>query len=122
MKTAFLVLLAAALTNAQYSGLMFFKDSGDCPQQTESESQTSFTYDAGGGNLCFSNPYSSDDLDVAFSGELIGTNEVAPAKLGGCPTSSCDSGCTTVDVEASGNGIQVDCAEFSGASYIYLGQ
>jgi hypothetical protein len=122
MKTVLLVFLAAAVTNAQYSGLMFFKDSGDCPQQTESESQTSWTYDAGSGNLCFSNPYGNEDLDAAFSGELIGTNTVAPKKFGGCPTSNCDSDCTTVDVEASGNGVQVDCAQFSGASYIYLGQ
>ncbi|QKX63214.1 uncharacterized protein TRUGW13939_10383 [Talaromyces rugulosus] len=122
MKTALLVLLAAAFTNAQFSGLMFFRDSGDCPQQTASESQTSWTYDASEGNLCFSNPYESDDLDVAFSGELIGTNAVAPKKLGGCPTSSCDKDCTTVDVEASGNGALVECAQFSGASYLYLGQ
>lgn len=122
MKTAVLVLLAAAFTNAQYSGLMFFKDSGDCPEQLENESQTSWTYDAGGGNLCFANPYGNDDLDAAFSGVLIGTNAVAPKTFGGCPTSTCDSDCTTVDVEAAGSGVRVDCAQFSGASYIYLGQ
>jgi hypothetical protein len=52
---------------------------------------------------------------------LIGTNTKAPAKIGGCPTSTCDSGCQTADVSTGTGEFTVDCEKFTDALYIYLG-
>lgn len=52
---------------------------------------------------------------------LIGTSTKAPAKIGGCPTSTCDSGCRTADLSTGTDEFTVDCAKCTDALYICLG-
>jgi hypothetical protein len=112
--------LMAVTANAQYTGFLFFEPR-KCPADGQEEHSLLFTYSAKDGNSCFSQDYGSSSSNISVSGNLIGTNTKAPAKIGGCQTSTCDSGCQTADITTGTDGFTLDCAEFTDAPYIYLG-
>ncbi|KAF5639493.1 fusarubin cluster-esterase [Fusarium tjaetaba] len=58
---------------------------------------------------------------MAFQALMTGTDSRTPAKMVACPTDDCSSDCQTWDVESQSNSINVDCAEFTGQHYFYLG-
>ncbi|KKA20906.1 hypothetical protein T310_5046 [Rasamsonia emersonii CBS 393.64] len=119
--TSLLLAASASLASAQYKGIIFFKEHGQCPRQIESEQQTDFEYTAGS-NLCIPMGYSSDNYGVGLSAALIGNNDIPPTKLGGCPTSSCNENCQTTSIKQTGNGIYLGCAQFTDAPYLYIGR
>lgn len=122
LPTYILLALSTTLATAQFSGIIFFAPKGKCPDHDASEKQTNFDYDPQGGNMCFESGYSATEYCVALSGGQVGADGTAPKKLGGCPTSSCDERCQTVDIERTTDGIYVDCARFRDAPYLYLGE
>lgn len=115
------LMLLAGVAQAQYAGFIFFKED-DCPQQVQSETEQDLTFE-GGTNICSDVSGNCPDgiCNIGLSASLIGTNSEMPSKIGACPSSDCASDCTTWDVEQGGEGFRVDCAEFTGQYYFYLG-
>lgn len=114
--------LLAGLASAQFQGNIFTKEGGDCPKQAANEAQQPFTF-ISGTNICadLSGICTDGKCKVALSALTTGTNQQPPAKIGACPGSDCSQDCATWDVESTGQGIRVDCVEFTGQHYFYLG-
>ncbi|KAF5657693.1 high-affinity glucose transporter [Fusarium heterosporum] len=106
---------------AQYAGQIKVKDDG-CPLFTASEKSQTLSW-AKGTNICadLSGICPDGKCFMAIQANLAGTDSRTPAKMGACPSNDCSSDCQTWDVEERGNGIAVDCAEFTGQHYFYLG-
>lgn len=90
----------------------------DCPKGNQDEHTENLDFT---GNICFKQSYGSDAYKAKLSVLNNGIDNKSPTKFGGCPTSSCDQDCQTVDIESSGNQLTVDCADVSDGPYIYIG-
>ncbi|RBA14135.1 hypothetical protein FPRO05_02927 [Fusarium proliferatum] len=115
-------LLFLGLTTAQYGGQIKVKDDG-CPQFTAGEKSQPLSW-VKGNNICadLSDICPDGKCSMAFQALVTGTDSRTPAKMGACPTDDCSSDCQTWDVESQSNSISVDCAEFTGQHYFYLGE
>ncbi|KAG4281770.1 hypothetical protein FPRO06_10674 [Fusarium proliferatum] len=115
-------LLFLGLTTAQYGGQIKVKDDG-CPQFTAGEKSQPLSW-VKGNNICadLSDICPDGKCFMAFQALVTGTDSRTPAKMGACPTDDCSSDCQTWDVESQSNSISVDCAEFTGQHYFYLGE
>ncbi|KAF4976575.1 hypothetical protein FZEAL_6775 [Fusarium zealandicum] len=114
------IILLAGITHAQFDGLISVRE-GECPKFEGTEASQPISYSQV--NIC-------DDLSricpegrcfVGVSALATGANQQAPLKMGACPGSDCAADCVTWDVESVGNGFRVDCGEFTGQHYFYLG-
>ncbi|KAF5599148.1 high-affinity glucose transporter [Fusarium pseudocircinatum] len=114
-------LLFLGVTSAQYGGQIKVKDDG-CPQFTAGEKSQPLSW-VKGNNICadLSDICPDGKCFMAFQALVTGTDSRTPAKMGACPTDDCSSDCQTWDVESQSNSISVDCAEFTGQHYFYLG-
>ncbi|KAF4951500.1 hypothetical protein FSARC_12894 [Fusarium sarcochroum] len=109
------------LALAQYNGQIKIKDD-ECPKFVASEKSQSLGW-AKGTNICadLSELCPEGKCFMAFQALLTGTDSRTPSKMGACPSDDCSADCQTWDVHTQSNSISVDCAEFTGQHYFYLG-
>ncbi|KAL4723830.1 hypothetical protein ACLX1H_009474 [Fusarium chlamydosporum] len=115
-----LLLVGTAL--AQYTGQIKVAD-GDCPKFVAGENGKTVIWNEPSGNIC------SDISDICPEGKCFlaiqaggtGVNTGMPDKIGACPGSDCSADCKTWDLDKGSSDFKVDCAEFTGQHYFYLG-
>lgn len=116
------VVVLAGVAQAQYALSLFFTDGDDCPNFLQSERSQLETWTSGS-NKCIDIHGNCPEghCNIGVTAPNIGMWAGMPKKIGACPGYDCSSNCKTWDVEQGVNGFRVDCAEFTGEWYFYVG-
>ncbi|RGP70091.1 high-affinity glucose transporter [Fusarium sporotrichioides] len=114
------LLLGTAL--AQYDGQIKVVDDS-CPKFTAGEKGKIVQWNEPSGNICadISDICPEGKCFVALQAGGTGVNTGMPDKMGACPGNDCSADCQTWDLEKGSSDFRVDCAEFTGQHYLYLG-
>lgn len=114
-----LFLSLVTVINADYAGFLYKVDEGDCPKMIQSEDIYNFSWSS---EIC--EPVGGFCPDgkcgLAISANWIGGSQVTPEKFKMCGDNKCDN-CDELDIDQQGTAFRLDCADFSGQSWMYIG-
>ncbi|KAI6781563.1 high-affinity glucose transporter [Emericellopsis cladophorae] len=114
------LLIGTAL--AQYTGQIKVVDDS-CPMFVAGEKGKTVQWNAPAGTICadISDICPEGKCFVALQAVGTGVNTGMPDKMAACPGSDCSADCTTWDLNKGSSDFTLDCAEFTGEHYFYLG-